>query len=819
MFVGVIVSKTARQVDRIFDYSVPDGICGEMRVGRRVIVPFGVRSMLCEGYVFEVKQQTDAKRVKSVARTVGGEDAFDEKGAELIEWLREKTLCSYVEAVHLLMPTGTGVNFEQWVCLAEKDAEIIKEKLKKSDIKREIISALMSENGKIEMGRLASMWDVNIRAHITALEKQGIVKILQRDSINVKTRVIRFASLAVDTDEARRISDELREKAPKQAKIIDILCSNERVAAADLVYLASTGYAALTALCKKGIIELFDAEVLRDPSAGKEIEREPFKTLTDEQERAKEVLCASMDSGMAETFLIHGVTGSGKTEVYMHLIAHALQHGKTAIVLVPEISLTPLMTKRFISRFGDRVAILHSALSLGERYDEWKRIKRGGVDVVVGARSAVFAPLDNIGAIILDEEHEYTYKSEMSPKYHARDVALFRARQYGAVTVLASATPSIESYYRAETGEYKLLEMKSRFNAQKLPTVYVTDMREELEKGNRTMFGDMLSHELLYNIEHGQQSILFLNRRGFSTFVSCRSCGYVVKCPHCNISMTYHRSTNRLMCHYCGYTHENYRVCPECDSSYIKYFGAGTQKLEEELKKKFEGVSTVRMDFDTTSTKRAHEKLLTKFEKEKTDVLIGTQMVSKGLDFHNVTLVGVVAADSSLYIDDYRSGERTFDLIMQVCGRAGRGDMEGRAIVQTYTPEHSAIVHAKNHDYKGFYKDEIRLRRAMWYPPFCDLVTILFCGPDEEAVAAYAKSTAEEIGAMLEKSGQKTLMLGPAVSSVSKIKDKYRYRIVIKCECADGLNDILRYAVDKEPKDGKSRFISVSVDKNPNSTA
>ena len=817
MVVGVIVSKTARQVDRIFDYDVPAPLCADICIGSRVIVPFGVRSMLCEGYVFEIREESDAKRLKQIESIVDKEPAFDKKGAQLIEYLREKTLCTYIEAVHILIPTGTNVIFEQWVELLECDSDIKEKCIKKSPIKQEIIDVLGREGGKSELGRLMSMWESNIRAHINTLEKNGIVKIVQHDSVNVKNRLVRFVSLNIDDDEAQRLCDELEKKAPRQAKIIDILRANEKVILSDLVYLASASYSTVTSLYKKGIVDLYDVEVLRSPGIDKKAAKEGFKTLTEQQQSAKERLQRSMESGKGDVFLLHGVTGSGKTEVYMHLIKHAISMGKTAIVLVPEISLTPLMTKRFVSRFGERVAILHSALSLGERYDEYKRIKRGEIDVVVGARSAIFAPLDNIGAIIVDEEHEYTYKSEMAPRYHARDVAIYRARQYSAVCVLASATPSIESYYKAKSGVYSLIEMDKRIGEQKMPTVYIEDMRKELENGNRSMFSEMLSNELLYNIEHGEQSILFLNRRGFSTFVSCRSCGYVASCPHCNISLTYHRYTNRLVCHYCGYTHENYSICPQCGSKYIKHFGAGTQKLEEELKKKFEGINTVRMDFDTTSTKSAHEKLLKKFEDEKADVLIGTQMVSKGLDFDNVTLVGVVAADTSLYVDDYRSSERTFNLITQVCGRAGRGKLEGRAIVQTYTPEHSAIVHAKNHDYKGFYNDEIKLRKAMNYPPLCELVSILISGKDEKVVKSYAQSEADRLGTILKnKAGQKTLLLGPTPAALSKIKDKYRFIIVIKCECAYELNDILKIVTQNALKHENSKHISVLIDKNPN---
>ena len=814
MIAGVIVSKTARQLDRIFDYEIPDALRGCIQVGSRVIVPFGARSMLCEGYVLTIKEQSDFGRCKPVDKLADETPAFDRKGAELVCWLREKTLCTYLDAVRLLVPAGTGMDFVSCVRLCEMEPAKRGALLKSMPAKQKIVAALADEGGEMELARLLDLFESNIRPHISSLEQMGVLETIQRDRVAVKARFMRFASLAVACEEARAMMESLEKKAPKQAKILELLCANERVAVSDLVALASAGYAAVTALEKKGIIEVYDLAVRRSPTSGNDIESGRFLELTPQQQRAYDTISASMERGAADTFLLHGVTGSGKTEVYMHLIARAVSDGKTAIVLVPEISLTPLMTKRFVSRFGERVAILHSALSLGERYDEWKRIKNREVDVVVGARSAIFAPLDNIGAIILDEEHESTYKSEMAPRYHARDVAMFRAKQHGAATVLASATPSVESYYRAKAGQYQLLEMDARAGAQKLPKVYVVDMRKELENGNRSMFSDMLSHELLYNMEHGEQSILFLNRRGFSTFVSCRSCGFVAKCPHCNISLTYHRYTNRLTCHYCGYTHDNYKICPECGSPYIKYFGAGTQKLEEELQHKFEGAKTVRMDFDTTSTKRAHEKLLDQFENGKADVLIGTQMVSKGLDFHNVTLVGVVAADSSLYVDDYRSAERTFDLITQVCGRAGRGKLEGRAIVQTYTPEHSAIRHAQKHDYKGFYQEEIRLRRAMWYPPFCELVSILVTGANEALAAKRAKEIADFIrGRISETKYGKTLLLGPAAAGVSKIKDKYRFRIVIKCACADALNGILAEAV----KEKDNRQISVSVDKNPNS--
>ena len=818
MVAGVIVSKTARQVDQVFDYAVPDELCGAVHVGSRVIVPFGAGGRKCEGFVLYTAMRSEAENLKSVAALSGADDAFDEKGAELIGWLREKTLCSYIDAVRLLVPAGSSVKFTEAVRLTDMEITERTARLKNSPAKQRIVAALEAAGGALDITILEKQIGRGTRAQVGALAQMGLAVIEQRGSAKVRARTVRAASLAVSAAEAAAAAETLRKKAPKQARVLDLLCENERIVVADLLSLTGAGYSTVSALEKKRLVVISEIEAGRSPVSGRRIAREAFYTLTQEQCAAYDTLASSLKSGAAETFLLRGVTGSGKTEVYLHLIARAAELGKTAIVLVPEISLTPLMTKRFVSRFGTRVAILHSALSLGERYDEWRRIKNGEVDVVVGARSAVFAPLSNIGVIILDEEHEATYKSESSPRYHARDVAVFRARQHGAVTLLASATPSVESYYRAQAGDYRLIEMETRVGAQKLPTVYVVDMRQELENGNRSMFSDMLAHELLYNMEHGEQSILFLNRRGFSTFVSCRSCGFVAKCPHCNISLTYHRATNRLTCHYCGYTHENYKTCPDCGSVYIKYFGAGTQKLEDELARRFEGVKTVRMDVDTTATKRAHEKLLERFEKEKADVLVGTQMVSKGLDFHAVTLVGVVAADTSLYIDDYKSAERTFSLITQVCGRAGRGKLEGRAIVQTYTPEHSTIIHAQKHDYVGFYKDEIKLRHAMWYPPFCEIVSVLVTGADEAVTAAKAAGIARYISRRIDAEiSEKTLILGPAAAGVSKIKDKFRYRILIKCACADSLNGILIDVIQNAVKGQNRKLISVSIDKNPNS--
>ena len=813
MVAGIVVSKTAREVDKIFDYKISEALRGDICVGAHVLVPFGKNNLLTEGFVVSVREKQTAKALKEIHALASPKPLFDEKGVALAEYIRQSTLCTYNEALHLLIPTGAGVRLETWVQLqAEAKPEALKGRA------RDVAMRLWEAGGEMELVHLLTCFDTNVRPVVTALEEKHIVALKQIEGSSVKEKTVRFAKLSVDAENLYEVESELKRRAPVQSRMLNVLKYNDAVAVCDLVAMTAASYNAVNALKNKGYIEFFDKVIRRTEVAEKAQEAPP--EMTEEQRAVYERVSASIDGKKIETFLLRGVTGSGKTEVYMRLIERVLQRGEGAIVLVPEIALTPLMTGRFTRRFGDAVAILHSGLSLGERYDEWKRIREGKVKVVVGARSAIFAPLDHIGIIILDEEHESAYKSETAPRYHARDVARFRAEQHGAVCILASATPLVESYYKATNGTYTLLEMHRRYNRNALPHVYIVDMREELKSGNRSMFSEMLRNELVYNIEHGEQTILFLNRRGFSTFVSCRACGYVATCPHCNISLTYHRYTDRLTCHYCGYTHENYTVCPSCGSSYIRFFGAGTQKVEEALSQEFEGIQVVRMDVDTTSTKAAHQKLLDKFEQEKADVLLGTQMVSKGLDFHSVTLVGVLAADTALHIDDFRSSERTFNLITQVAGRAGRGDAPGRAIVQTYSPEHYAIVHAKNHDYIGFYTDEIAFRRMMRYPPFCDLVTVLVSGTNEAMVKKHIRDLSKHLHMRCDGGDYGAVtILGPVPSGIPKIKDKFRYRMVLKCENAERLNPVLAELVALHTKEPNRKLISLVIDKNPNSLA
>lgn len=534
------------------------------------------------------------------------------------------------------------------------------------------------------------------------------------------------------------------------------------------------------------------------------------KTLNSEQINAVNVI----NKSNRKVFLLKGVTGSGKTEVYMNAVSDVLKEGKSAVILVPEISLTPQMIERFKGRFGREVAVFHSKLSDGERYDEWYRVKEGKARLIIGARSALFLPAKDLGIIILDEEHENTYKSEQNPKYHTREVAEFISKIKGCKVILGSATPSIETYYRALSGEIELIELKNRVYNKAMPKMEIIDMREELKSGNISMFSRKLMKEIRDTLSKKEQVILFLNRRGFSTFVSCRSCGYVFKCPHCDISLTYHKN-GLLNCHYCGYSTRQEKLCPKCKSKYVKYFGAGTERVEEEIKKYFSSVKVLRMDIDTTRNKNSYEYIYDAFKRGEADILIGTQMISKGLDFQNVTLVGVLAADMSLNIPDYRSSEKTYQLITQVSGRAGRGDKKGKVIVQTYNPEHYSIEYAKKYDYEGFYKEEFTMRGLMNYPPFAKILLVNVSSKNERLLIDFMRKLEAEfpkiIGNYLNIE-----MLGPVPCIISKIKENYRWQILLKgdlsLEFCNKIKDRV-YQLNKNVYND----IKISLDINPNS--
>lgn len=807
MIAEVIVNHRAKNVDKLFDYAIPDELLPDISVGTSVIVPFGGANRPKEAYVVRIKGISNAKNLKTIEKVSKDIRLFDEKQLELIEWMREKYLVTYLEAVRAISPGGVTVNCEEWVVI-----EKLTEELKQN----EIVLRLLENDGACEINRLMGLFEKNIKTPLSKLIDAGVLKTEFRDSRAVGDKIVRVAELSELEEDIFGIVEKLEKAgAHVQAKMLEILADCGRLSLSDMVNFSGGSYSAIRALEKKGYITTFDITIMRQVEEN-DMTVADVKEPTREQKEVLFRLSETVSKKEYKPYLLHGVTGSGKTEVYMRVIEEVISDGRQAIMLVPEISLTPQTVSRFKMRFGKRIAIIHSGLSLGERYDQWKKIRNGDADIVIGARSAVFAPFENIGAIIVDEEHEQTYKSEMSPRYDTHDVAEFRAKQYGALLVFASATPLVTSYHKAEKGEYTLLEMEKRVNENAMPGVSVTDLRQELEAGNRSILGRELCEEIALNLKRGEQTILFLNRRGFSTFVSCRSCGYVAECPNCSISLKYHKYDDTLRCHYCGHTTKNYTKCPECGSSYIRYFGGGTQKVEEEIHKLFPDATTIRMDVDTTGKKNSHAQILKKFEQEKIDILIGTQMVTKGLDFPNVTLVGVISADTMLNIDDYRSEERTFSILEQVTGRAGRAEKPGRSVIQTYSPDSKSIRLMQEHNYKEFYREEIAIRRAMNYPPFCEMVSVIFTGKNENMTARCAKNFTKTF-AMLTEREEKVQLLGPIPAYISKLKNKYIFRLLIKCESADGLTEQLVTAQDKCRKNKNYEGITVVIDKNPNS--
>ena len=563
-----------------------------------------------------------------------------------------------------------------------------------------------------------------------------------------------------------------------KARLLRELIEEERIDYALVTQKLNVSAATIRGMSEQGIVVIETTTSYRNPVEHL-AQKEYRLKLNEEQQRVVDTVTHDWDEGRRQTYLLKGVTGSGKTEVYMELIAHVLAEGRQVIVLIPEIALTYQTVMRFYNRFGDRVSIMNSRLSQGERYDQFERAKSGDIDIMIGPRSALFTPFERLGLIIIDEEHETSYKSENAPRYHAREVAIERARMNQASVVLGSATPSVESYYQAKNGNYKLLELNKRVKDQKLPECEVVDLREELKEGNRSILSTRLQDLMEERLEKGEQTMLFLNRRGVSGFISCRACGYVVKCPHCDVSLSQHAG-GRMVCHYCGYEEPQPKVCPSCGSKYLGGFKAGTQKIEELVKKRFPQASVLRMDYDTTRTKDSYEKILQAFANREADILIGTQMIVKGHDFANVTLVGVLAADMSLKVADFHASERTFQLLTQAVGRAGRGEKPGQAIIQTYDPEHFAIQTVKVQDYEAFYEQEIAYRGMLSYPPVSNLLVVHVMGGHEPLVARTANLIAEKLKSAITRSGRRVLVVGPADASVAKVNDVYRKMVYMK---------------------------------------
>ncbi|MGJ5835211.1 primosomal protein N' [Bacillus sp. G402] len=798
MIAEVIVDVTTKAIDRPFDYRVPDRFKGLVKAGMRVVVPFGPRKI--QGFVTKIKEETDVQsgNIKDIVDLFDLSPVLTDELLELSHWLTEKTLSYHITALQSMLPAAMKAKYEKeiQVLSAEELPQSLKElfgqqeSILYADIPPEQLKPIQKH---VQKGHL------EVRYHVS--QKSGKKK-------------VRTLQIAVTKEKLEEKQEQLKKNAVKQKALLTFLLQTNETTflAKDLQQQTGASSQTIKALIQEGLLTESYEEIYRDPYRDREFTPSTPLDLTAEQAEAAKPIHQAVSDDKHETFLLHGVTGSGKTEIYLQTIDHVLQKGKEAIVLVPEISLTPQMVQRFKERFGSNVAVLHSGLSTGEKYDEWRKIHRKEVKLVVGARSAVFAPFENLGMIIIDEEHESSYKQEEMPRYHAKDVAIERAGRHQCPVVLGSATPSLESYARAKKGVYTLLTLKRRVNQQQLPHVSLIDMREELRNGNRSMFSEELMLRLKEVLERKEQAVLFLNKRGYSSFVMCRDCGYVEQCPHCEISLTYHRFQKRLKCHYCGHEAPVPAECPECHSEHIRYFGTGTQRVEEELTKVLPEARVIRMDVDTTSRKGAHEKLLTSFGNKEADILLGTQMIAKGLDFPDVTLVGVLSADTSLHIPDFRSSEKTFQLLTQVSGRAGRHEKAGSVIIQSYTPSHYSIELTKQHDYEAFYEQEMLHRRHQSYPPFYFLAMVTV---SHEEVTKAAHVTDKIVQFLKMNCAPNTRILGPAASPIAKIKDRYRYQCVIKYKRENELASLLRKIQDHYQKEMEQKQLMISIDMNP----
>ncbi len=819
MVAHVALQNDSRALDRCFSYAVPEELCSQVRAGMQVSVPFGAGNRLSTGVILALTNE-EGDSLKALVSADASAVSCPDVLLPLVDYLRDETFCTYQDALRVLMPPGSRRNYVELLSLvSDCSDEEVRSAVGRSGIAKKIVNALR-EHGTVEYTRLCTALSAkSLRPQLKTLSEAGIVAVIRKEESAVHEKKETFVALTVPADEALERFSAFR-SAPAQEKQLRYLIESGSVSVATLVSETQTSRSATDGLLQKGLVALEERAVQRVPTALIGHQRTAPFHPTAEQATAIAHLKAAVEKETFSKTLLYGVTGSGKTEVFLQAIEHVIALGKQAIVLVPEISLTPQMLERFVGRFGERVAVLHSVLSHGERFDQWNRIANGDVDVVVGARSAVFAPCRNLGIIVIDEEHEPSYKSENSPRYHARDVAFKRGELQRCPVLLSSATPSIESFYAAQEKDSALLTLTARSNAAKLPDILLVDMRKELMNGNRSVFSRTLSDALEQNAAAKKQSVLFLNKRGYASFVSCRNCGEVLKCPNCSVSMTYHAQDGEMVCHYCDYRCDLPTVCPSCKSTYIKPFGAGTQKVEQLLKEHYPHLKIARMDADTTGGKLSHQNILSAFSKKQTDILLGTQMIAKGLDFPDVTLVGVLAADLSLHIDDYRSRERTFQLLTQVCGRSGRGETAGKAVIQTYSPDDETIAFVKRQDYLGFFESELALRKMLLLPPFSQFVLIQVTS-DEEVAGRCVLEKWEKALAVVQQRGElpvnKNRILSCGESPIAKIGGKYRFRILLKTTDLQETRGVLHRLYNAYLSKKPSARQTVTIDCNPNS--
>ncbi len=773
-YAQVVVDVPTAGQDQVFDYQLPEGLGRPARVGDRVLVPFGSRHV--QGFIIGFSAAPAVESLKDVEALLDPVPLLTEAHVRLAQFVHAYYLAPLSDVLWAMVPAGLRGAPRHVLSLSRPDPEVPADLLRRAHV-AEVLEYL-SRHGAVEREDLEAELGPCSDA-LRVLRKAGVVRLDAVYHPRVGPVSERILVPRLDRAGLEAAAEELLPKAPRQAAALQAFCLywGEPMGVAELARRAGVSVATVRALCERGFLQLQSRRRYR---ANDDLPVAPSQepVLTAEQAAAVEALTAASNDGGRGEFLLYGVTGSGKTEVYLQAIRSVVRSGRQAIVLVPEISLTPQLAQIFRSRFGDRVGVWHSAMGAGQRYDLWQRTRMGGIDVIIGARSAVFAPVPNLGLIVIDEEHENTYKqTDQDPRYHTRTVALARARQAGASVILGSATPSFDSYYAASRGEFTLLRLSKRVEGRPLPPAVIVDMRQELERGNRSMFSVQLQERLQSSLEKGEQALLFLNRRGYAGFLLCRSCGHVVRCPHCDVSLSLHAGGRILQCHYCGYTRPVPDTCPVCHSPHIRQFGTGTERVEAEVRRLFPKARVVRMDRDTTARRGAHARILLAMQNRTADVLVGTQMIAKGFDLPGVTTVGVVAADITLFHPDFRAAERTFQLLTQVAGRAGRGSLSGQVIIQTYNPDHPAIKAASRYDYEGFYAKEMQTRRLLGYPPFGVLV-VMTATAEKEPVArevseVYAASASESLAGRGE-------VLGPAVPVPGRLRGRYRWQVILK---------------------------------------
>ncbi|EOJ96680.1 primosomal protein N' [Enterococcus faecalis] len=800
----VIVDVPTMQTDQPFTYLVPENLNEQLAVGMRVEVPFGNGNRHVQGFVLAIEPMAATVfdeanvQLKELVAVLDLKPVLNTEMLALADYMKEKTFAFKITCLQTMLPSVMRADYQKYIYLTDVLSEELQDQL--------------------FYGLEEISWDQaqerGILPQLMALRKQQKVDIRYEVTTRNKVKMVRFIQAAKEFEQLEEIRLGLRKGAKKKEQLLYYLqrLGTEKVTAVKEMKELGFSTALLNEAAKNGWLTFLEKEAYRDPFANQTFEKTTALSLNAEQQVAVETILQSVQEQQSQTYLLEGITGSGKTEVYLQVIAEVLNQGKTAIMLVPEISLTPQMVQRFKSRFGEHVAVMHSGLSQGEKYDEWRKIERGEAEVVVGARSAIFAPIENIGVIIIDEEHEASYKQEETPRYHARDLAIWRSEYHHCPVVLGSATPSLESRARAQKNVYQRLRLTQRANqAATLPTIDVVDMRQEVENGNVSSFSMSLQEKLQERLEKNEQSVLLLNRRGYSSFVMCRDCGYVLPCPNCDISLTLHMDSKTMKCHYCGHEERIPYRCPNCGQDKIRYYGTGTQKVEEELQTLLPDSRILRMDVDTTRRKGAHEKILRTFGEGQADILLGTQMIAKGLDFPNVTLVGVLNADTALNLPDFRSSERTFQLLTQVSGRAGRAEKPGEVIIQSFNPEHYAIQLAKAQDYEDFYTKEMYIRHRGNYPPYYFTVQITASHPEENEAAKQMFQIATKLKQGLSP---QAILLGPTPNAIMRVNNRYFYQVIIKYKQEPMLQPLLKEILTDTQR-ATARGLKLSIDAEP----